>query len=97
MKFAEDIRATVRVGLVSVSANLVPMIVLWVLAAVLVLCGVVPGVFLLSVGSIRPQMPIAAAFAQGVRGGVAGIVYDFLLWDRQSRITLVAASDFMVK
>lgn len=111
MEFTEDIREALRVGLVSVRANLVPMIVLWVLAAALVLgyyflpgidsvleplrkwqvesgwlaaflnrfffCGVVPGVFFLSVGSIRPQMPIATAFAQGVWGGVSGIVYDF--------------------
>lgn len=111
MKFAEDIRAAFWIGLASVRANLVPMIVLWVLAAALVLgyyfvpgidgaleplrkwqiesgwlaaflnrfffCGIVPGVFLLSVRSNRPQMPIATAFAQGMWGGVSGIVYDF--------------------
>ena len=39
-------------------------------------CGVVPGVFFLSIRSIRPQMPIATAFAQGVWGGVSGIIYQ---------------------
>ena len=40
-------------------------------------CGVVPAVFLLTVKSIRPRLPLATAFAQGVWGGVSGIVYDY--------------------
>ena len=43
-------------------------------------CGVVPGVFFLSIRSIRPQMPIATAFAQGVWGGVSGIILDKWRW-----------------
>ena len=39
-------------------------------------CGVVPGAFLLTVKSIRPRFPLATAFAQGVWGGISGIVYD---------------------
>lgn len=111
MKSAEDIRAASRIGLASVKANLVPMVVLWALAATLVVgyylvpgidrcleplrrwqiesgwgaaflnrfffCGVVPGVFLLTVKSIRPRFPLATALAQGMWGGVSGIVYDF--------------------
>ena len=37
MRFAEDIHGALRVGLVSVRANLVPMVVLWAMAAALVL------------------------------------------------------------
>ena len=40
-------------------------------------CGVVPGVFLFAVRSIRPRLPLATAFAQGVWGGLSGVVYDF--------------------
>ena len=36
MKFAEDIRAAVRIGLASVRANLVPMVALWLVAGLLV-------------------------------------------------------------
>lgn len=36
MKFAADIRVALRIGLASVWANLVPMVVLWAVAAVLV-------------------------------------------------------------
>ena len=44
-------------------------------------CGVVPGVFLLTVKSIRPRLPLATAFAQGVWGGISGVVYDvFYRW-----------------
>ena len=44
-------------------------------------CGVVPGVFLYAARSIRPRLPFATAFAQGVWGGLSGIVYDiFYRW-----------------
>jgi len=111
MKFTADIREAFLVGLASARANVVPMVVLWMMAVALVVgyyfvpsvavsleplkrwqiesgclaaflnrfffCGVVPGVFLLSVRSISPLMPVTTAFAQGVWGGVSGVVYDF--------------------
>jgi len=100
-----------KIGLSSVLANRVPMLVLWMLAAALAVgyytvpsvavalepfrrfqaeggcgaafanrfffCGVLPGVFLLTVRSIRSRHPLATAFAQGVWGGISGVIYDF--------------------
>lgn len=40
-------------------------------------CGVVPGAFLLAVARIRPKRPLRVAAAQGLWGGVSGVVYDF--------------------
>ena len=41
-------------------------------------CGVLPGVFLVTVKAIRPKYAYWSALAQGLWGGVGGIVYDFI-------------------
>ena len=41
-------------------------------------CGVLPGVFLVTVKSIRPKYACWSALAQGLWGGFGGIVYDFI-------------------
>ena len=107
MGFAEDIRGTFRIGLESVRANAVPMIVLWTLAGAAVaayylmpgvagslkvfanwqveygklasfvnrfICGgVVPGVFLLAMPSIRPKRAVATVLAQAIWCGLMGV------------------------
>ena len=89
MGFAGDIREALRIGLASVRANVVPMVVLWAMAAGLAVgyywipcvatvleplrvwqgehelvgafvsrvffCGLVPGIFLLTMKAIRPK------------------------------------------
>jgi len=97
MTYAGAFAAAVRVGWTAVRANVWPMVILWLLAAVVVLsyyhvsgvavfleplarwqtqcgwsaaflnrfffCGVVPGVFLVSMKALRPTFPFATAFA----------------------------------
>lgn len=101
---------SVRVGLDSVRANAVPMVVLWLLAAAavaafylfpaanaffgpllrwqtesgwvaafenrVVFCGLLPGVFLLTVPSIRPPRPLLTIFVYSLWGGCWGIACD---------------------
>ena len=100
----------VRIGLESVKANAVPMVVLWGLAALTVLayyriseadaafsplakwqmesgwvaaflnrvifCGVIPGVFLWSVKSIRPPRPLLTVCVYSLWGGLWGVACD---------------------
>ena len=100
-----------QVGWESVRANVVPMVVLWLVAVALAVgycwfpgvaavmdplrvwfgehevlgaissraffCGLVPGVFLLTVKSIRPRRPWATMIAQALWCGVWGIYYVF--------------------
>ena len=110
MGFAEDIRGALKIGLASVRANVVPMVVLWLLAALTVVgyyfvpgfarlleplrcwqtesgwvaallnrvifCGLLPGVFLLCVKSIRPRRPWATTIAYCLWCGPWGIFCD---------------------
>lgn len=39
-------------------------------------CGVVPGIFLVGVKSLRPKFPFATAFAQGIWAGLSGVLFD---------------------
>ena len=98
MKLAGDIRAAVRIGLASARANVVPMVVLWMMAAALVLgyyhvpwvasvlnplhewqdaqgwvaafldrfvfCGILPGIFILTMKTLKVRHPLAAILAQ---------------------------------
>lgn len=107
MKFTEDIRAAIRIGMVSARANILPMVVLWALAAALVgayyllgpfremlepvavwhrecgwrtafvsqmiFCGILPGVFLLAIRSIRPRHPFLTILAQSLWCGGFGV------------------------
>ena len=100
----------VRIGVESVKANAVPMVVLWALAVLTVLvyycvseadvvfsplarwqtesgwvaaflnrvifCGVIPGVFLLSVRSLRPPRPLLTVLVYCLWGGLWGIACD---------------------
>ena len=100
-----------RIGLRSVRANAVPMVVLWLLAAVTVWAyyavpsvaaaleplrkwqaesgwwatflnrvffnGLLPGVFLLAIPSIRPRHVLLVIAAQALWGGGWGVVTDF--------------------
>ncbi len=100
-----------RIGWESVKANVVPMVVLWILAVATAFayyfvpgvaagleplktwqtesgwvaaflnrtffCGVLPGVFLVTVKSIRPRHPFATVAAQTLWCGVWGVVFDF--------------------
>ena len=99
-----------RVGWESVRANAVPMVVLWLLAAMTVIgyyfvpgfarlldplkcwqtesgwvaaflnrvifCGVIPGIFLLSVKSIRPPRPLLTIVVYSLWGGLWGVACD---------------------
>ena len=99
-----------RIGWESVKANAVPMVVLWLLAALTVLvyyrvpesdavfsplvkwqtesgwiaaflnrvvfCGVIPGIFLLSVKSIRPSRPLLTVGVYSLWGGLWGVACD---------------------
>ena len=110
MGFAGDIRAALRIGLVSARANVVPMVILWAMAALMVLafyqapaadavfgplakwqtqsgwlaaflnrvvfCGVIPGIFLLSVKSIRPPRPLLTIVVYSLWGGLWGVACD---------------------
>ena len=110
MGFAADIRGALKIGLASVRANVVPMVVLWLLAALTVVgyyfvpgfarlleplrcwqtesgwvaallnrvifCGLLPGVFLLCVKSIRPRRPWATTLAYCLWCGPWGIFCD---------------------
>lgn len=112
MGFAGDIRGALRIGLASVRANAVPMVVLWALAAALAVgyywipvvaavleplrkwqgehefvgafvsrvffCGLVPGVFLLTVKAIRPKKPWTTMVAQALWCGGWGLFYVYL-------------------
>ena len=100
----------VRTGLTAIGDNLVPMVVLWLLAAVavfgyyrvpafaallepladwqrdggwtaaflnrVIFCGVIPGVFLWSVKSIRPPRPLLTIVVYSLWGGLWGIACD---------------------
>ena len=102
--------AAFRIGLASARANVVPMAVLWFLAAMtafgyyfipgvagllepvrcwqeesgpiaaflnrMVFCGVIPGVLMVSIKSIRPAFPIRALIAQVLWCGIWGIICD---------------------
>ena len=103
--------SALRIGLRSVRANAVPMVVLWLLAAVTVWAyyavpsvaaafeplrkwqaesgwwaaflnrvffnGLLPGVFLLAIPSIRPRHVLLVIAAQALWGGGWGVVTDF--------------------
>ena len=103
--------AALRIGLRSVRANAVPMVVLWVLAAGTVWAyyavpavaaafeplrqwqtesgwlaaflnrvffnGLLPGVFLLAIPSIRPKHVLLVIAAQALWGGCWGVATDF--------------------
>lgn len=43
-------------------------------------CGVLPGVFLLAIPSLRPRYAFWSALAQGLWGGLSGIVYDYIYY-----------------
>lgn len=107
MKLAQPL----RIGLESVRANLVPMVVLWAFSLAVVFsyyffpivsaalepvakwqvqggwlpaflnrmffAGLVPGVFLLTVKSVRPRHPLSVALVQGLWCGVWGIVCNW--------------------
>ena len=107
MRLAENIRGALRIGLASARANLLPMVVLWMLAAALVVayyafepfrmlfepvaewhlrwgwmsafacqaffCGLLPGVFLLLLRSIRPRRAGLTVLAQTLWCGTFGI------------------------
>ena len=100
----------VRIGLESVKANAVPMVVLWGMAGLMALafyrvpamnavfaplakwqtesgwvaaflnrvifCGIIPGVFLWSVKSIRPPCPLLTVGVYSLWGGLWGIACD---------------------
>ena len=102
----------VRIGLESVEANVVPMVVLWAMAAALVLgyyhvpwvasalkplhewqdsqgcvaaflnrfvfCGVLPGVFILTMKKLAVRHPFAAIVAQTFWSGICGIVSGWM-------------------
>lgn len=104
-------RSAVRIGFLSVRANVVPLVVLWGLAAALavsyytvpevaealeplsrfqkhsgclaafanrvVFCGLLPGVFLFAVQSLRPQRPLLTIACQSLWCGLWGAVCDF--------------------
>ena len=97
----------VRIGWESARANVVPMVVLWTMAVVLVsvyylvpgfacaleplrewqgrsgwigpflnrvaFCGVLPGVFLLSIASIRPYRPLGVIVCESLWNGALGV------------------------
>ena len=107
MKLSEDIHKALGTGLASARANLVPMVVLWMLAGVsvgayyllapfrgmfepmadwqrawgwraafvsqAVFCGILPGVFLLAIRSIRPRHPFLTILAQSLWCGGFGV------------------------
>ena len=104
-------KRAISIGIQSVRANLVPMVVLWVMAAMTVgiyywipggdgvfkpfaawqrdsgwvaaflnrvlFCGLLPGVFLLAIKSIRPRRPLVTILAQTLWCGIWGVVFDF--------------------
>lgn len=112
MRFAEDIREALRVGLASARANLVPMVVLWAAAVLMVLgyyhvswvtsllqplhewqdsqgwiaaflnrfvfCGILPGVFILTMKTLTVRHPIAAILMQTLWSGICGIVSEWM-------------------
>ena len=103
-------KRAITLGIQSVRTNLVPMVVLWLMATALVVgyyhvgavvavleplvrwqatsggvaafmnrvvfCGLLPGVFLLSVRSIRPPRPWLTVFVYSLWGGLWGIACD---------------------
>ena len=107
MKQKGSLSAAFRIGLVAARANLVPMLVLWTMAATLVgayyllapfhemiepvaewhcawgwrsafvsqaiFCGILPGVFLLAIRSIRPRHPFLTILTQSLWCGCFGI------------------------
>ena len=112
MKFAEDIRGAIRIGLASARANAVPMVVLWVMAGALVVgyyfvpgiekglepvrqwqtdcgwvaaflnrfmfCGILPGVFMLTMKTLSVPRPGLAIAAQTLWSGICGIVSGWM-------------------
>lgn len=112
MKFAEDIRGAIRIGLASARVNAVPMVVLWVMAGVLVVgyyflpgierglepvrqwqtdcgwvaaflnrfvfCGILPGVFMLTMKTLSVPRPGLAIAAQTLWSGICGIVSGWM-------------------
>lgn len=112
MKFSEDIRAAIRIGLASARANVVPMVVLWAMAGALVVgyyfvpgierglepvrqwqtdcgwvaaflnrfvfCGILPGVFMLTMKTLSVPRPGLAIAAQTLWSGICGIVSGWM-------------------
>ena len=112
MRFAADIRESLRIGLASAWANFVPMVVLWMMAAALVgayylvdpfremlepvsdlhrqwgwksafasqavFCGLLPGLFQLTIRGIRPRSPYRTILAETLWCGIFGIAVNVL-------------------
>ena len=112
MKFSEDIRGAIRIGLASARANFVPIIVLWAMAAALVgayyllapfrevlepvadwhrqwgwksafasqavFCGLLPGLFQLTIRGIRSRCPYLTILAETLWCGMFGIAVNVL-------------------
>lgn len=112
MEGKNNVFGAVRIGLASVRANLVPMVVLWAMAAALVLgyyhvpwvatvlnplhewqdaqgwvaaflnrfvfCGILPGVFILTMKALKVRHPLAAILAQTLWSGICGIVSGWM-------------------